>query len=128
MQRYAANILGSSKYMSLRKKELIALMSAHKIATVCFTLSLANHHWGDLHHLFGTIPPINPLETAVDYKKRCDKISMQNYANNPSVVNEMFVQRVRAFVKLFFGPNGLNSNWHWYRYEWQKRGNIHVFC
>ena len=33
MQRYAANILGSSQYMSLRKKELIALMSAHKIAT-----------------------------------------------------------------------------------------------
>ena len=51
---------------------------------------------------------------------------MQNYANNPAIVNEMFVRRVKLFVQSFFGKNGLNSEWHWYRYEWQKRGNIHV--
>lgn len=45
---------------------------------------------------------------------------MQNYANNPAIVNEMFVQRVKLFIKPFFGYNGLNAEWHWYRFEWQK--------
>ena len=53
---------------------------------------------------------------------------IHNYANNPAIVNEMFVQRVELFVKHFFGSNGLNAEWHWYRYEWQKRGNVHVDC
>lgn len=126
MQHFAGNILGSPQYMSLRKKELIALMNTNKIATVWFSLSLANHHWNDLQNLFGSKPHIHENENEIDYQKRCAKHSMQNYANNPGIVNEMFVQRVKSFVKLFFGVNGLNSAWHWYRHEWQKRGNIHV--
>ena len=42
------------------------------------------------------------------------------------IILQLFVRRVIAFVKLFFRFNGLNSEWHWYKYEWQKRGNIHV--
>ena len=38
----------------------------------------------------------------------------------------MFVKRVKLYVQSFMGETGLNSEWHWYRYEWQKRGNIHV--
>ena len=41
-------------------------------------------------------------------------------------MNEIFVQRVKLFIKPFFGYNGLNAEWHWYRFEWQKRGNIYV--
>ena len=126
MRRYAGNILGSDQYMQLRKKELISLMCTKKIATVWFTLSLANHYWEDLQNIF-----CNPLHRLPDesddkFKKREKKHAMQNYAHNPAIVNEMFVRRVKSFVKLFFGVNGLNSEWHWYRYEWQKRGNIHV--
>ena len=126
MQRYSGNILGSNQYMMLRKKELIALMCVKKIATVWFTLSLANHHWDDLQNLFGSKPAQLPDESDVDFIKRCKKIAMKNYANNPAIVNEMFVKRVKLFMQSFFGETGLNSEWHWYRYEWQKRGNIHV--
>ena len=125
MQRYAGNILGSSQYMALRKKELVALMTAKKIATLWFTLSLANHHWEDLQNLFPTTEQLVD-ETDSEYMKRRKKIALQNYANNPAVVNEMFVERVKLFMKYFLGSDGLNASWHWYRFEWQKRGNIHV--
>jgi Helitron helicase-like domain at N-terminus len=99
MQRYAGNILGSSQYMALRKKELVALMTAKKIATLWFTLSLANHHWKDLQNLFPTTEQLED-ETDSEYMKRRKKIALQNYANNPAVVNEMFVERV---YKIFLG-------------------------
>ena len=38
--------------MSIRKKELVALICRKIIATVWFTLSLANRHWNDLQQLF----------------------------------------------------------------------------
>ena len=41
-------------------------------------------------------------------------------------MNEVFVQRVKLCIKPFFGCSGLNAEWHWYRFEWQKRANIHV--
>ena len=93
MQRYAANILGSGQYMSVRKKELIALMSSKKIATVWFTLSLANHHWADLQQLFHNKPIRLPDESDIAYDKRCKKVCMSNYADNPAIVNELFVRR-----------------------------------
>jgi hypothetical protein len=80
--------------MAVHKRKLIALMCSKKIATIWFTLSLANHHWDDLQNLFGDKLQRNADETVNDYIKRCKKIAMQNYATNPSIVNEMFVQRV----------------------------------
>ena len=77
MQRFSGNILRSNQYMMLRKKELIALMCVKKIATVWFTLSLANHHWDDLQNLFGKLIQL-PDETEVDFIKRCKKNAMKN--------------------------------------------------
>jgi hypothetical protein len=33
---------------------------------------------------------------------------------------------LKEFIKYFLGSEGLDASWHWYRFEWQKRGNIHV--
>ena len=30
------------------------------------------------------------------------------------------------FVERLFGRDGLEASWHWYRFEWQRRGNIHL--
>lgn len=112
--------------MMERKKELIALMACNGIATVWFTLSLANHYWEDLQQLFGNIPVKLDEESDADFEKKWKKTALSNYANNPAIVNEAFVRRVKLFVESFFGPDGLESVWTWYRFEWQKRGNIHV--
>jgi hypothetical protein len=112
--------------MMERKKELTALMTCNGIATVWFTLSLANHYWEDLQQLFGNIPLKLDNESDADFEKKWKRIALSNYANNPAIVNEAFVRRVKLFVEAFFGPDGLDSVWHWYRFEWQKRGNIHV--
>jgi hypothetical protein len=31
-----------------------------------------------------------------------------------------------VIVKTFFGKDGLDAVWTWYRFDWQKRGNIDV--
>lgn len=41
------------------------------------------------------------------------------------MINEM-LQRVELYVGHFFGSDGLNTEWHSYRYERQKSGNVHV--
>ena len=101
-------------------------MSAKGLPTVWFTLSLANHRWADLQNLFGGPPPRNPNETDIHYRNRCNRKALLNYSRNPHIVDAMFVNRVKEFVSFFFGENCLNATWYWYRYEWQKRGNIHV--
>jgi hypothetical protein len=112
--------------MMERKKELIALMTCNGMATVWFTLSLANHYWEDLQQLFGNLPVKLDDESEADFEKRWKKVALSNYANNPAIVDEAFVRRVKLFVGAFFGEDGLDAVWTWYRFEWQKRGNIHV--
>ena len=112
--------------MAQRKKELIALMEVKKIPTIWFTLSLANQRWEDLQNLFGGMPSRDNNENENQYKTRCNNIALLNYSKNPNIADAMFVRRVKEFVKFFFGNNCLNASWFWYRYEWQKRGNIHV--
>jgi hypothetical protein len=124
MQRYAANILGSNAYMAQRKKELVSLMEVEGMPTVWFTLTLASHYWEDLHRLFGDPPPFFD-ESEEDYEKRWKSECLKNYASNPHIVDEFFVRRVKSFVEALFGADGLSACWTWYRFEWQKRGNIH---
>lgn len=112
--------------MAQCKKHLLALMAAKGIPTVWFTLSLANHRWEDLQNFFEKNEPIQWNESEQEYKLRCNNFALLNYSSNPNIVDAMFVRRVKAFVTFFFGENCLDATWIWYRYEWQKRGNIHV--
>ena len=128
MQRFGANITGSAAYMNTRKKELTALFEQEGTASLWFTLTMPNWMWKDLHHLFGD-PPIQEEEEEEDtlaYEKRCEKEARKKYFENPHIVNEFFIRRVERFVDFYFGPNCLDSLWTWYRFEWQKRGNIHA--
>jgi hypothetical protein len=127
MRRYSSNMLGSDAYMHERKRELLSLVQDKGMPTIWFTLSLANHYWDDLQRLFEEPPrDITGGETEDAYKERWKRACIKNYACNPHIVDEFFVRRVKAFVEAFFGESGLHATWHWYRYEWQQRGNIHV--
>ena len=126
IQRYAGNILGSDSYMAIRKKELLGLMQYEGIPTIWFTLSLANAYWLDLQRLFGPPLALQENETDEAFKLRQHQHYLSNYVNNPHVVDEVFCKRVQTFVEHFFGSEGLDTSWYWYRYEWQRRGNIHT--
>jgi len=54
------------------------------------------------------------------------KIVQERYSINPHIVDEFFCHRVKEFVNAFFGKDGLECEYVWYRFEFQKRGNIHV--
>lgn len=116
ISRYEANIYGSDAYFRTRRKELQSVIEQKGPATVWFTLSYADHHWQDMLRLLGDPPPgVDP-----------DKWYFEQSKLNPSLFNEFFTKRVELFVQHFFGANGLDSAWIWFRYEWQMRGAIHV--
>ena len=56
MQRYAANIRGSSSYFAFHKKQLLALQEQLGIATAWFSLSMPNWLWKDLQNILGPPP------------------------------------------------------------------------
>ena len=120
MYKYGANILGSSAYLFRRRIQLEELLKQKGTATIWMTLSFADLHWQDLHRLFGPIPEhINTEELIRKWRNSC-------LQSNTHVVNDFFVRRVEHFIQEFLGKDGLQSSWHWYRFEWQKRGVVHA--
>ena len=110
MSKYGANILGSASYFVQRKKELISLIESKGSPTFWFTLSLPNYHWEGFKRF--------SEEQNLDAKKW--------FHSNQHLVNEYFIIRTEIFFDVYFGKNGMQKEWHWMRYEWQKRGNCHI--
>ena len=80
--------------------------------SIFWTLSMADFHWPDIHDLFS----INE-DDSNDFR--------QNIIDNPHIVDWLFTDRVKSFVKYWLYEN-LNAEWHWYRFEFAvKRGSIH---
>ena len=112
MCSYSANISGSNAYWYTRRKELEAIFEQKGPGTAFFTFSFADNHWDDIHrHLPGDPScPLNRRRNAL----RC-----------PQLFDWFFEKRLQAFVKYFFEMY-LQSEWHWYRFEWQSRSAIHA--
>ncbi len=51
MYSYTANVTGSDAYWSKCWRELEAIMQQKGLGTAFFTVSFADNHWYDLHHL-----------------------------------------------------------------------------
>jgi len=126
MQRFAGNILGSPSYMLLKKKELCSLLSSKGAPTLWWTLSLANYYWTDLHVIFGDPPTRNDNELDDSYSRRIQSYYREMFINNPNLVDESFFNRVKEYIKIILGREGWDAVWFWYRFEFQKRGSIHV--
>jgi hypothetical protein len=126
MQKYAANILGSDASLLEEKKKLIALMQQEKVGTLWWTLSMPNALWEDLVTLFGLELTKRDNESEEEYQVRWRRITIESFRDNPNIVVQHFYRRVERFVDELFGKDGLNAIWTWYRFEWQKRGNMHV--
>ena len=126
LQTYSSNVLGSNGYFAYHKKQLLALMESEGIGTVWFTLSFANYYWADFLHLFGPMPQKDVNESEEAFEKRWKKEGLRRFNMHPQIADEFFYRRTESFLQQFLGPDGLDALWHWYRYEYQSRGTIHL--
>ena len=118
LMHYAKNVTGSDAYWHKAKDELKAIISQVGPPTVFFTLSCAEYHWSEFHHLFEnkTIEELSPTER------------QSNVLQNPHILDWLFTERTDRFVKYWL-YDSLGASWHWYRYEYAvQRGPIHCHC
>jgi len=111
MGRYGAKILGSPQYFVSRKKELLALIESKGSPHIWFTLSLPNEYWEGLRKIL----QVSDITSAKEM-----------FLRNPHIADAYFRHQANLFFKTFFGSKGIESSWLWFRYEFQKRGNIHL--
>ncbi len=45
---------------------------------------------------------------------------------NPHIVDAYFMKRVQALLDTYYGKNGLELDWSWFRIEYQERGTAHA--
>ena len=112
---YAKNVTGSDAYWQKANDDLKAIISQVGPPTVFFTLSCAEYHWPEFHHLFEnkTIEELSPTER------------QSNVLQNPHILDWLFTERTDRFVK-YLSIDSLGASWHWYRYEYAvQRGSIH---
>ncbi len=118
IQRYMANIRGSSSYWYQTSKDLKCIIKYKGPPHSFFTLSYPTHFEPYLHELLG-IPKGSSYNTIDKYLK-----------DNPQIVNEYFIKKFEIFQKEWLekrmhGRPELGG-WVWSRFEWQHRDAIHV--
>lgn len=108
--RYSKNVTGTNAYWCDVREKFKATIVQMGTPTIFWTLSMADFHWPDIHDLFFE-------DGSTDYR--------QNIIDNPHVVDWLFTERVKSFVKHLLYES-LNADWHWYRFEFAvMRGSIH---
>ncbi|XP_066915540.1 uncharacterized protein [Clytia hemisphaerica] len=112
LQRYSKNVTGTNAYWCDVKEKLKATITQMGTPTIFWTLSMADFHWPDIHDLF-----LSNESENTDFR--------QNIIDNPHIVDWLFTERVKNFVKHWLYES-LNAEWHWYRFEFAvMRGSIH---
>ena len=110
VSRYVANISGTNSYWHKVREVLKAIITTVGTPTFFFTFSSADMHWPEMHDLLSN-------GTSSSNERG------QNVINNPHVVDWFFTKRLESFIKHWL-YNTLDAEWHWYRFEYQGRGNI----
>jgi hypothetical protein len=120
MMTYLANINGSTGYLYQRRVELETIIEERGAPTLWFSFSMADNHWHDLHRV------LCPTEKVFATEEDAAAFRRKVVRENPHVVEEFFHRRVKALLHTFFGKDGFEADWHWIRYELQKRGAFHI--
>ena len=115
LQRYATKVLGSKQYWYTRYQELKALLEQKGPATFFWTVSSADNYWPELHSLM----PHN-RQTEVTHGMRVNAV-----INNPHITDWFFYSKLKDFVTYWLHKT-LDTEWYWFRYEYQARGSTHA--
>ena len=111
----AKNIGGSNSFWQQQKNNLKSTFTQVAPATIFWTLSCAEFHWPDLHHLL----------SQTDVLELSSNEIRENVIMNHHLVDWYFTERVESFVKNWLYED-LKTKWHWFRYEFAiNRGAIH---
>ena len=113
LQRYAPKIQGSKQYWYTRYQELKSLLEQTGSATFFWTVSSADNYWPELHSLM----PHKCSQAEVTHPMR-----MRSVIENPHIADWFFHVKMTDFVKYWL-DDALDSEWYWYRYEYQARGS-----
>ena len=113
LQRYASKVQGTRQYWYSRCEDLTALIEQKGSPTVFWTLSSADNYWPQLHSLM-------PHTTTLGHASRVASV-----IDNPHLTDWFFHSKLTDFIKYWL-QDSLNSEWHWYRYEYQARGSTHA--
>ena len=117
LMRYSKNVTGTNAYWCDVKDKLKATIIQMGTPTIFWTLSMADFHWPDIHDLFFTNDDDDDDERSANFR--------QNIIDNPHIVDWLFTERVKSFVKHWL-YECMNASWHWYRFEFSiMRGSIH---
>lgn len=112
LMHYAKNVTGSNAYWNQARDNLKAIIQQKGAPTIFWTLSCADFHWPEFHHLFTS-------------KELTDSQRRENLINNPHILDWLFTERTEKFVKYWLNDT-LGATWHWFRYEYAvQRGSIH---
>ena len=120
MQAYNANINGCPAYMHQKKKQLEAMIEQLGMCSLWFSFSMADNYWHELYRILNHVARdfANEMEEA--------KFRRKLVRDNPHIVDYFFNLRLKAMLETFFGPQGFESDWHWFRFELQGRGAYHA--
>ena len=124
MSVYCGNMLGSDAYFSNARKELESLMEGKGMPTLWFTFSAADNHWTDLHEISSSAND-NTEENSLNEKEKA-KRRRKYIRENQHIVDSYFFYRIKRFLEIFFGEEGLDAAWKWFRIEYQGRGAAHA--
>ncbi len=111
LQRYSAQVRGSSSFWYRELQKLRALCKEDDCGTFFFTTSYADYNCPHLHRILGT-------ENASKKEKRAA------VKNNPHIVAGYRIQRMRDWVNIVL-KKALGCDWTWRRTEFQARGTGH---
>ena len=113
LMHYGKNVSGTNAYWSQARDDLKAIIHQKGPPTIFWTLSCADFHWPEFHHLLGGDGDIGNTERR------------ENVINNPHLLDWLFTERTEKFVKYWL-KESLGATWHWFRYEYAvQRGSIH---
>ena len=78
--------------------------------TTWFMLSAADNHWLDLNKIiYGDRPMPSFMNEFEKAKRRRELVR-----DNPHLVDAYFTERVKEFIKTFFGNSGMEYKWFWF--------------
>ena len=104
-----------------KRRDLELLMNEKGMCTFWFTCSASDNHCLYFHSLiYGSIDLPSHSSEALDAHWR-RKIRTQN----PHIVDAFFHERMEIMLDILFGADGMETEWIWYRIEYQKRGATH---
>lgn len=114
LQCYAAKVQGSSQYWFQRYLELKPLLEQMGPPTFFWTVSAADCHWPELHNL------LTHRSNPPTYSHR-----VQAIIDQPHLTDWYFTSKLSDFLQCWLYDT-LDTEWHWYRLEYQSRGSTHA--